>query len=560
MRSILLALVILVALATLAFFDCTLTSVGIVPLNDLGPGSLPRSTIGGLYPGGQDVRPAAHLAAGRAIATTEVQPRNVAGAVDLNNGKIGLVSIGLSNTTQEFDGSPLAFKPRADADPSKNPRVVIVDGAQGGKAASNWADPTEPLWAVLATRITAAGLSPLQVQVAWVKLAEKTPGPSYGPYPAHTTALQADLETTLHNLIALYPNLRMAFISSRTRAYTNDFVALNPEPFAYESGLAVRDLIAQQLAGDPALAYALPSPASPWLAWGPYLWADGTTPRSDGFTWDCGDTQPDFTHPSSSGVAKVADQLLAFFKTDSTSTPWFLRGTVIGSPPSAQISVTPSTGAAPLTVNYATTVSDPGGSLIDGGWDFGDGCYKRVLSLGKRYPAPGLYESRFTVTDNDGNTRRVVRTVSVLPPGSTQWTDLGLGLGGVTGVPGLAGSGTLVPSTPVGLHLSGARPGAPVVLIVGLSLLGAPFHGGTLVPSPTLLVTGLTSNPDGLLTLGGTWPAILPSGTQVWFQAWISDAAGPARLLGDERAARDDALRARTRAPAHQRVNVPVSQ
>src|SRR6185436_1378986 len=138
MRSLLLVLVLLVALATLAFFDCTLTSVGIVPLNDLGPGLYVPGTIGGLYPGGQDVRPAAHLAAGRAIATTEVLPRNAAGAVDLGNGKIGLVSIGMSNTTQEFGGSPLAFKPRADLDPSKDPHVVIVDGAQGGKAASNW--------------------------------------------------------------------------------------------------------------------------------------------------------------------------------------------------------------------------------------------------------------------------------------------------------------------------------------------------------------------------------------------------------------------------------------
>jgi len=529
MRTLLLALVLVVALATLAFFDCTLTSIGVLPLNDLGPGTYVSGTIGGLYPAGQDVRPAAHLAAGRAIATTEVLPRNAAGAVDLGNGKIGLISIGMSNTTQEFNGSPQAFKPKADADPAKDSHVVIVDGAQGGMAAADWADPTQPLWAVVASRVATAGLSPLQVQVAWVKLAEKQPGPTYGPYPAHTSALQADIETTLHNLVAVYPNVRLAFLSSRTRAYTNIFTALNPEPFAYESGLAVRDLIAQQLAGAPSLAYALPSPQSPWLAWGPYLWADGTVARSDGFTWDCLDTQPDFTHPSSSGVQKVANQLLAFFKTDSTSTPWSLRPGVIGSPPNAQITVTPSTGAAPMTANIVTTVSDPGGTLIDGAWDFGDGCYQRLLSIGKVYPAPGLYEARFTVTDNDGNTRRVVRTVSVLPPGSTQWTDLGLGLAGTTGVPGLAGTGTLVASTPVGLHLSGARPGTAVVLVIGLSAINVPFKGGTLVPSPDILITGLASNSLGLLSLGGTWPSGIPSGTKFWFQEWITD---PAAVLG----------------------------
>ena len=527
MRPVLLLLAVVVALATLAFFDCTLTSIGVLPLNDLGPVFYVPGTLGGLYPFGQNVRPTAHLAAGRAIATTEVLPRNAAGAPDPLNGKIGLISVGMSNTTQEFNGGPLAFKPRADADPAKDPRVVIVDGAQGGQAADDWADPTDPLWAVLATRIAQAGLSPLQVQVAWVKLAEPQPGPTYGPYPAHTNALGADIETTLHNLVAIYPNVRLAFLSSRTRAYTNDFTGLNPEPFAYESGFAVRGLIAGQLAGTPSLAYALPSPQVPWLAWGPYLWADGTSPRSDGLVWNCSDTQPDFTHPSPSGVQKVADQLLAFFKTDSTSTPWFLRPTVVGSPPKPIVNVATSTGAAPLAAGLVASVTDPGGTIVDAAWDLGDGCYERAASPGKTYPAPGLYEARFTVTDDDGNTRTVARTLSVLSPGSTQWADLGLGLAGITGTPGLAGSGTLVGLSPVGLHLSGARPLAPVVIVIGFSQINAPFKGGTLVPSPDVLLFGFTSNGLGLLNLGGTWPSGFPSGTNIWFQQWITDAAGP---------------------------------
>ncbi|MEO7723382.1 MAG: hypothetical protein ABIU29_01645 [Chthoniobacterales bacterium] len=61
------------------------------------------------------------------------------------------------------------------------------------------------------------------------------------------------------------------------------------------------------------------------MRWGSYLWADGTTPRSDGFTRLCKDLQGDFTHPAANGVAKVADQLLDFFKTDPTATSWFLK-------------------------------------------------------------------------------------------------------------------------------------------------------------------------------------------------------------------------------------------
>lgn len=63
---------------------------------------------------------------------------------------------------------------------------------------------------------------------------------------------------------------------------------------------------------------------APWLAWGPYMWADGTTPRSDGLTWVCSDFQSDGTHPASSARQKVAQMLLNFFKSDSTTT-WFLN-------------------------------------------------------------------------------------------------------------------------------------------------------------------------------------------------------------------------------------------
>ena len=65
---------------------------------------------------------------------------------------------------------------------------------------------------------------------------------------------------------------------------------------------------------------------TPLLLWGPYLWADGTTGRkSDGLVWERQDLAGDGTHPSQSGRKKVADMLLKFFKTDTTTKPWFVR-------------------------------------------------------------------------------------------------------------------------------------------------------------------------------------------------------------------------------------------
>jgi hypothetical protein len=144
------------------------------------------------------------------------------------------------------------------------------------------------------------------------------------PFPAEAKKLQADLIATLHNLHDKFPNLRIAYLSSRTYGgYAT--TPLNPEPHAYETGFAVKWTIADQIAGRPELNYASGKGTvrSPWLAWGPYLWTDGTKGRSDGFVWRREDCAPDGTHPSDSGRRKVAEQLLEFFKREPTAANWF---------------------------------------------------------------------------------------------------------------------------------------------------------------------------------------------------------------------------------------------
>ena len=63
----------------------------------------------------------------------------------------------------------------------------------------------------------------------------------------------------------------------------------------------------------------------PWIAWGPYLWADGVNGRSDGLVYTREDLESDGTHPSTSGRKKVAELLLDFFKRDSTAQGWFVK-------------------------------------------------------------------------------------------------------------------------------------------------------------------------------------------------------------------------------------------
>lgn len=310
---------LLLALAALAAFpltaqNCSRTSIGALPLSDLGTGKY-QSYEGGLYTGGVNTPPAAHAAAGLAIAKA-VQPLDANGQPH-QDGRIVLLSIGMSNTTQEFS----AWIPISNADPRRRGTVQVVDGAQGGQDARVVANPNANFWNVVQSRLTAAGATAAQVQVIWLK--EAVAGPSL-PFPGHATELQGLLAQICNNLTAKFPNARLCFLSSRIYA-GHATTALNPEPYAYESGFAVKWLIEQQIAGDPKLNHDpnRGTVTSPWLAWGPYLWADGLKPRSDGLTWLCSDFNSDGTHPSTAGRAKVAGLLDQHFTTDPYSTPWY---------------------------------------------------------------------------------------------------------------------------------------------------------------------------------------------------------------------------------------------
>ena len=292
------------------------------PLNDLDGNEYirmdgqPTGAYGGLYPGGRNTPPDAHLSAGVTIAAGIV-PLNLTGSPDPLGGKIVMISIGMSNTAQEFQ----AFRTLAYADPHINPQVLLVNGAQAGQTADLWVDPQAPTWDEVDRRLELANLSPAQVQVAWVK--QTLAGG--GNFPAWPLEVKDDLKSIVRNLKTRYPNLQMAYLSSRTRSYTY-WNGLSPEPAAFESGFAVKWLIQDQINHDPALNFNPTRGAvlAPYLAWGPYLWADGSNPRSDGLVWLPEDMVPDCTHPSEAGQAKVAARLLAFFKSDPT-TNWFLE-------------------------------------------------------------------------------------------------------------------------------------------------------------------------------------------------------------------------------------------
>jgi len=294
------------------------SSVGLKPLTEMTAEDRYKGEDGGLYGGGRNEPPPAHLAAARK-QTERIVPLDAEGKPS-KDGKIGLVSISMSNATQEFS----LFKKIADQNPHKSPWVTIVDCAQGGQTMARWADPDARAWAEAGRRLEQAGVSAKQVQVVWIKLANARP---QGDLEEHGGALRQDTLSVLQNTKARFPNLRIAYLGSRIYGgYAG--TPLNPEPYAYEGAFVVRRLIQDQIQGDQDLRYddASGTAEVPLLLWGPYFWADGTTPRkSDGLIWERKNLVGDGTHPSDSGRQKAAEMLLGFFMKDAAASSWFAR-------------------------------------------------------------------------------------------------------------------------------------------------------------------------------------------------------------------------------------------
>jgi hypothetical protein len=301
------------------------------PLSDLGTGKY-KGLQGGLYENGTNEIPHDHAADGLALAA-QVKPIR---------GKFVLLSIGMSNATIEFR----AFQSIAAADNRVNhSTMALINGAQGAMTACFWRFATEnPVQSgcraphaipnqydrIRDELLKPAGLAEDQVEVIWLKNADPRPTIAFPAPDADAYVYERELGETIRAARARYPNLKLLFISSRVYAgYAT--VPLNPEPYAYEYGFSVKWAIQAQIdqmrSGkvDPVMGdLDYKRNVAPWIAWGPYLWADGTVPRSDGLTWKPSEFQDDGTHPNKEGVNKVGHMLMDFFQ-NSPFTSWFKR-------------------------------------------------------------------------------------------------------------------------------------------------------------------------------------------------------------------------------------------
>lgn len=85
--------------------------------------------------------------------------------------------------------------------------------------------------------------------------------------------------------------------------------------------------------------------------------------------------------------------------------------------PTAEMSVSSTTGDAPLAVDFdGSASSDLDGTIVSYDWDFGDGGTATGATASHSYVTPGVYVAQLTVTDNHGRTGTAHETITVNAP------------------------------------------------------------------------------------------------------------------------------------------------
>jgi hypothetical protein len=339
--------------------DCSNTSMGLTPLTEMGDSTY-QGFEGGLYPGGTNTIPEGHQALGLELAS-HIGPLDQNGE-PAADGKIGLAGVGVSTTGDIWK----AFMPLVAQDDEVNSQIVLVDGRVSGHPIPTWLQPTDFPWGHLLAQTSAAGLTPAQVQVAWVMLPDRPGNPP--PFPEPELTYREHLQIVLRLLKEHFPNMLIAYVSSHHYAGYGTGNITEPVD-GYDHGFGVKWTIESQILGQGDIN---PDPAkgtmsAPWIAWGPYMWADGVIPRADGLTFECSDYARDGVHPSDEGALELATMLLQFFTSEPTATPWFVGAGVEPAPTLTTVSpttttttiapTTTSTTAATTTIRRSTTTS-----------------------------------------------------------------------------------------------------------------------------------------------------------------------------------------------------------
>ena len=196
----------------------------------------------------------------------------------------------------------------------------------------------------------------------------------------------------------------------------------------------------------------------------------------------------------------------------------------VSQPPTAVISATPTTGTAPLTVNFSAAGSlDSDGTIVSHAWSFGDGGSQTGGTTAQRvYSTAGTYTASLTVTDNSGLSDTKTVTITVQPSATTY---------GLTVSKAGAGAGT-VSSSPAGISC-GADCTENYTAGTSVTLTAAPAAGsafagwsGACSGTSSTCVVGMTAARSVTATFSPVSYALTVSKGGLGFGAVVSAPAG----------------------------------
>ena len=310
--------------------NCDNPPTGKIPLLDLKLG-LYQGYNGGLYTSGTTARPADHETLGLYFAN-QIRAVNRCGKPNEQKGNILLISIGMSSCHMEFSRFNFLY----GDDSIWNPQLRFFNTALGGQTVEDMIPRDAPYWQTVIQALEVTGYSRFQPQVVWFKNALDDPnqftldqGYSTSAFPNHALAVRDAYIPIMQNIKFWFPNVKICYVTSKNYGGYVSGASENSrgEITSYEKGFGMKWFVDFQVNGDMRLNCdpREGKVAAPWIAWGPYIWADGINMRSDGLDWDCVDFQEDDGyHPATPGRTKVATLLYNFLTTDTTAIPWAL--------------------------------------------------------------------------------------------------------------------------------------------------------------------------------------------------------------------------------------------
>ena len=315
---------ILVHFVSGAQINCANDSTGLIPLVDLLTGTY-EGYQGGLYPGGGNTIPAAHMDSGIAIANA-ILPLNFDGDADTVYGKVVFVALGGGSSQKAFNRFYSDFQNAGYYDSC----VRIINACMEEYDLRDMFGPAadDTYWKDVNDFLQNVNVKKRQVRAVWLMTPALTD--TFTTTADFIDTLSAAYVHAIHEIKNQFSNVDLMFLTGSPYGGYTDSNALQSaallEPASYLTDFAIKQAIAAQISGDSLLAYSGDDPVAPWLAWGPNIWADGRNIRTyDGLRWLCPgdyDTDGNGYYLGGSGLTKISSRLYDFFTTSPVTTPW----------------------------------------------------------------------------------------------------------------------------------------------------------------------------------------------------------------------------------------------